>query len=189
MDDGDDWYGSGPHGPSWQEGAPCGGHGHDVCATADGAAWLESAAPAARAPGVLRCGTVFDVIGMPALFGRRVLARLWAAGSGCGPVAVHRGRILVFAAPGTAQRLPALLGWEEWARAVPPLLCYGTGDAVTVPSPYGPAGPAAPRWIVAPGTHAPWLPGAAVLLRACVRAARGAPAGTAAALVSAPVRP
>ncbi len=35
---------------------------------------------------------------------------------------------------------------------------------------------AAGRWIVAPDTREPWLPGASVLLWACVRAARGRPA-------------
>lgn len=112
--------------------------------TLAGADWLASASPhpdemhalwATRpaAPSVLPCGTAFDVINAPALFGRRMVDRLWSDGPGSGPVAAHRGRILLFAAPGTAQRLPALLGWEEWATAVPPLLCHGSGDAVTVP--------------------------------------------------------
>ncbi|AOP45723.1 bifunctional DNA primase/polymerase [Streptomyces lydicus] len=112
--------------------------------TLAGADWLATAAsrpdelhalwarqPAA--PSVLPCGTAFDVINAPALFGRRMVDRLWSDGPGSGPVAAHRGRLLLFAAPGTAQRLPALLVWEEWAAAVPPLLCHGTGDAVTVP--------------------------------------------------------
>ncbi|MDC7338859.1 bifunctional DNA primase/polymerase [Streptomyces lydicus] len=112
--------------------------------TLAGADWLASAAPrpdelhalwALRpaAPSVLPCGTAFDVINVPALFGRRMVDRLWSDGPGSGPVAAHRGRLLLFAAPGTAQRLPALLVWEEWAAAVPPLLYHGTGDAVTVP--------------------------------------------------------
>lgn len=104
--------------------------------TAAGAAWLAGAAPYPRstlaqweehptAPGVLPCGSAFDVVNVPALFGRRMLERLWAEGPGSGPVATHRGRMLLFAAPGTAQRLPSLLAWEEW----------GTG---------GSEGPAAP---------------------------------------------
>ncbi|MYT30554.1 MULTISPECIES: bifunctional DNA primase/polymerase [unclassified Streptomyces] len=112
--------------------------------TLAGADWLASTSPhpeglhrlwAERptAPSTLPCGTVFDVINAPALFGRRMVDRLWSAGPGSGPVAMHRGRILLFAAPGTAQRLPALLAWEEWGSAVPPLLCHGSGDAVTVP--------------------------------------------------------
>ncbi|MFI9046653.1 bifunctional DNA primase/polymerase [Streptomyces sp. NPDC053427] len=166
--------------------------------TLAGADWLASASPhpdtvqalwATRpaAPSVLPCGSVFDVINAPALFGRRMVDRLWSAGPGSGPVAAHRGRILLFAAPGTAQRLPSLLGWEEWARAVPPLLCHGSGDAVTVP-PLHPchasgadaegAGeavtPAVSRWLVAPDVRSPWLPGPDVLLWACVRAARWA---------------
>ncbi|MFE7664758.1 bifunctional DNA primase/polymerase [Streptomyces celluloflavus] len=186
--------------------------------TLAGADWLASASPyprsvhalwAARpaAPSVLPCGTAFDVINAPALFGRRMVDRLWSAGPGSGPVAAHRGRILLFAAPGTAQRLPALLAWEEWAAAVPPLLCHGTGDAVTVPPLY-PRGtadgadqgaadaPAGSRWLVAPDVRIPWLPGPDILLWACVRAARaaaatghGAEAGAEAGADSTPQRP
>lgn len=209
---------------------------HTAYVTPEGAAWLASASAfpssvealwSARptSPSVLPCGTVFDVVNLPALFGRRVLEQLWAAGPGSGPVAVHRGRVLLLAAPGTAQRLPSLLGWEEWGRAVPPMLCHGAGDAVTVPalyagattraSPYGPgyddaygdayddgyddacadayAEDSCPepegglsRWVVAPDTREPWLPGPDVLLWACVRAARPAPGTTASALVSTP---
>ncbi|PPS74351.1 MULTISPECIES: bifunctional DNA primase/polymerase [Streptomyces] len=222
--------------------------------TPDGAAWLASAGTYPRstlalweerphAPVVLPCGSVFDVVSAPAMFGRRMLDRLWDDGPGSGPVAEFRGRMLLFAAPGTAHRLPVLLEWEEWGtrdrgrdapearrtNAVPPLLCHGTGDAVTVPAPSertadpapsertiptdaarserttptdparserttpadpapseGPArtGPAptgttaparsASRWLVAPDTRQPWLPGPEVLLWAAVRAARSA---------------
>ncbi|WP_242440704.1 hypothetical protein [Streptomyces sp. CB02923] len=126
--------------------------------TLAGADWLASADPypesvharwAARpdAPSTLPCGTVFDVINAPALFGRDLVDRLWTAGPGSGPVATHRGRILLFAEPGTARRLPALLGWEEWSGSVPPLLCHGAGDAVTVPPlfPHRPPQPERPR--------------------------------------------
>ncbi|MFF9481195.1 bifunctional DNA primase/polymerase [Streptomyces sp. NPDC014733] len=157
--------------------------------TLAGADWLASAStrPGAvrtlwaqrpAAPSVLPCGTAFDVINAPALFGRRMVDRLWSDGPGSGPVAAHQGRILLFAAPGTAQRLPALLEWEEWAAAVPPLLCHGSGDAVTVPplhpgaDPADGAAPPATRWLVAPDVRSPWLPGPDVLLWACVRAAR-----------------
>ncbi|GAA3162218.1 bifunctional DNA primase/polymerase [Streptomyces virens] len=180
--------------------------------TPDGAAWLASAGTYPRstlslwgerpdAPVVLPCGVVFDVVSAPAIFGRRMLDRMWAEGPGSGPVAEFRGRMLLFAAPGTAQRLPALMEWEEWAgqgrdreRAgrtggVPPLLCHGTGDAVTVPAACPAASPAlssagaptetggsapAARWLVAPDTRHPWLPGPEVLLWAAVRAAREA---------------
>ncbi|MEU6470553.1 bifunctional DNA primase/polymerase [Streptomyces massasporeus] len=168
--------------------------------TPDGAAWLASAGTYPRstlalweerpdAPVVLPCGSVFDVVSAPAMFGRRMLDRLWDDGPGSGPVAQFRGRMLLFAAPGTAQRLPALLEWEEWSGrdgreatrtdAVPPLLCHGTGDAVTVPAPSESAPPATPvrsasRWLVAPDTRQPWLPGPEVLLWAAVRAARSA---------------
>ncbi|WTF14074.1 bifunctional DNA primase/polymerase [Streptomyces sp. NBC_00566] len=161
-----------------------------TAATAEGAAWLASAGTYPRstlafweerpgAPVVLPCGTVFDVVSAPAVFGRRMLDRLWEEGPGCGPVAVHRGRTLLFAAPGTAQRLPSLLAWEEWGprtHAVPPLLCHGTGDAVTVPALESDAvaAPAGSRWLVAPDTRHPWLPGPEVMLWAAVRAARAA---------------
>ncbi|WP_330175693.1 bifunctional DNA primase/polymerase [Streptomyces sp. NBC_01498] len=167
-------------------------HGHDRGAriTAAGAGWLASAGPYPRstlalwadrptAPGVLPCGTVFDVVNVPAVFGRRMLDRLWFEGPGSGPVATHRGRTMLFTLPGTAQRLPSLLSWEEWGRsapgdaapAVPPLICHGLGDAVTVPSLVHGTGPG-PRWVVAPDGRHPWLPGPEVLLWACVRASR-----------------
>jgi hypothetical protein len=170
-----------------------------ACLTQAGEAWLASASEYPRsmralwearpwAPAVLPCGRAFDVISMPALFGRRVLDELWASGPGCGPVAGFRGRTLLFAQPGAAPRLRTLLAWEEWARDVPPLLCHGRGDAVTVP-PVRRAvdqpepGPADGRWIVAPDSGQPWLPGAGGLLWACVRAARGAePVGAARAV-------
>ncbi|MEU3960604.1 hypothetical protein AB0F42_12395 [Streptomyces buecherae] len=66
--------------------------------------------------------------------------RLWCEGPGSGPVAVQRGRVLLFTRPGVAQRLPSLLTWEEWgAGVVPPLLCHGAGDAVTIPPLRAPA--------------------------------------------------
>lgn len=161
--------------------------------TVAGEAWLASASEYPRSvqalwrerPGaatVLPCGRTFDVISMPELFGRRVLEELWAAGPGCGPAASHRGRLLLFAQVGTAGRLRPLLSWEEWAAEVPSLLCHGAGDSVTVPpvqrplgaaeGPQDPGGPAVGRWIVAPDSREPWLPDAAILLRACVRTAR-----------------
>ncbi|MFC6985133.1 hypothetical protein [Streptomyces cirratus] len=90
--------------------------------THEGAAWLASACTHPRsaltvweerpaAPAVLPCGVAFDVVNVPLVLGRRMLDLLWAEGPGCGPAAVHRGRMLLFAAPGTAQRLPALLAW------------------------------------------------------------------------------
>lgn len=162
--------------------------------TSAGAAWLASAGTYPRsmlafwaerphAPVVLPCGSAFDVVSAPAIFGRRMLGRLWDEGPGSGPVAVFRGRMLMFAAPGTAQRLPSLLRWEEFGRTdgIPPLLCHGTGDAVTVPAPTpapaagrAPETPAGSRWLVAPDTRNPWLPGPEVLLWAAVRAARAA---------------
>ncbi|WP_206323368.1 bifunctional DNA primase/polymerase [Streptomyces sp. HNM0574] len=164
--------------------------------TPAGADWLASASVFPRsvhalwrlrpgAPGVLPCGRAFDVVSVAPVFGRRLLDRLWSAGPGSGPVATHRGRMLLFAEPGTAHRLPALLDWEEWrtprpgpatpgsASGLASLLCHGRGDAVTVPSPLPPEdpGPASgSRWLVAPDVRHPWLPGAEALLRACLRA-------------------
>ncbi|WP_329420831.1 bifunctional DNA primase/polymerase [Streptomyces sp. NBC_01268] len=154
--------------------------------TEEGATWLASAIAEPRSllalweehpatAAVLPCGTAFDVVNVEPIFGRRMLDRLWAEGPGSGPVATHRGRMLLFAAPGTAQRLPSLLDWEEWGQAVPRPLCHGTGDAVTIP-PLAPRDSAGPRWLVAPDTRSPWLPGPEVLLWACVRAARAASA-------------
>ncbi|OQR64934.1 hypothetical protein B6E66_06140 [Streptomyces maremycinicus] len=162
--------------------------------TPDGAAWLASAgtyprstlafwAERPQAPVVLPCGSAFDIVSAPAMFGRLMLDRLWSEGPGCGPVAAFRGRTLLFAAPGTAQRLPSLLEWEEWSAegrrdgrtaTVPPLLCHGTGDAVTVPALTPTAEGASTRWMVAPDTRHPWLPGPEILLWAAVRAARSA---------------
>jgi hypothetical protein len=171
---------------------------HTSYVTPEGAAWLASASAFPRSvealwsvrpmsPSVLPCGTAFDVVNLSALFGRRVLEQLWTAGPGSGPVAVHRDRVLLLVSPGTAQRLPALVGWEEWAAAIPPMLCHGVGDAVTVPPLHGPArDDALSRWVVAPDTREPWLPGAGVLLWACLRAARAIPPATVPALVSTP---
>ncbi|MFJ7235730.1 bifunctional DNA primase/polymerase [Streptomyces olivaceus] len=167
-------------------------HASDV--TSDGAAWLASAGAYPRstlafweerpeAPVVLPCGSAFDVVSAPAIFGRRMLDRMWMEGPGSGPVAELRGRMLLFTAPGTAQRLPSLLEWEEWSARgrdggrtgeVPPLLCHGAGDAVTVPAPAGVPVRSGSRWLVAPDTRQPWLPGPEILLWAAVRAARAA---------------
>ncbi|WP_228386622.1 bifunctional DNA primase/polymerase [Streptomyces katsurahamanus] len=167
--------------------APFDDERHDpaVRSAAPGAQWLASAGTYPRstlalwetrptAPAVLPCGSVFDVVGVPAVFGRHMLDRLWEEGPGSGPVALHRGRMLIFATPGAATRLPALLEWEEWGGSVPPLRCHGNGDAVTVPPPAGGERSATTgsRWLMAPDTRHPWLPGPEVLLWACVRAAR-----------------
>lgn len=181
--------------------------------TSEGAVWLASAGTYPRstlslwaerptAPLVLPCGTAFDVVSAPAVFGRRMLDRLWDDGPGSGPVAAYRGRILLFAALGTAQRLPSLLRWEEWGSAgeggqdgeggaghrhsIPPFLCHGRGDAVTVPplvtdEPGHGEAKGDPRpeshWVVAPDTSRPWLPGPEILLWATVRAARATASG------------
>jgi hypothetical protein len=162
-------------------------------ATAEGAAWLASASAFPRsvqalwsarpgAPGVLPCGTAFDVVNLPEVFGRRVLEQLRSGGAGTGPAAVHQGRALLLASVGTAQRLPALLEWEEWGPRVPPMLCHGAGDAVTVPPLLPGRGPGSgrSRWLFAPASARPWLPGPEVLLWACVRAVRAVPAPRAA---------
>ncbi|MFH8472918.1 bifunctional DNA primase/polymerase [Streptomyces sp. NPDC018000] len=200
-------HGDGPH------------HGADIFAllrdraanrtaqvTAAGAAWLAGAAAYPHStlaqweahpssPVVLPCGSAFDVVNVPTVFGRRMLEHLWTDGPGSGPVVTHRGRMLLFASPGTAQRLPSLLDWEEWgggleprtgtdARGpgggkVPSLLCHGTGDAVTVPPLTCASSTPGPRWVVAPDTRSPWLPGPDVLLWACVRVTRSTPSSAA----------
>ncbi|MER6910666.1 bifunctional DNA primase/polymerase [Streptomyces sp. NPDC000594] len=167
-------------------GSPRPGGGRSAEVTPAGLEWLASAGTYPRAlrahweaepaaPAVLPCGSVFDVVSVDTVFGRQMLDRLWDEGPGSGPVAAHRARTLLFTAPGTAARLPALLAWEEWGDSVPPPLCHGTGDAITVP-PVTPGDGGAPgyRWLVAPDARHPWLPGPEVLLWACVRAARGA---------------
>lgn len=98
--------------------------------TAAGAAWLAGAAPYPRstlaqweehptAPGVLPCGSAFDVVNVPALFGRRMLERLWAEGPGSGPVATHRGRMLLFAAPERPSGCPRCSPGRSGEPAVP----------------------------------------------------------------------
>ncbi|QPP10909.1 hypothetical protein G4Z16_22370 [Streptomyces bathyalis] len=183
------------------------------CVTQAGADWLASACtlPASvhalwlhrpGSPSVLPCGTAFDGVSAAPLTGRLILEQLWSSGPGSGPVAVHRGRLLLFAAPGTAQRLAALLSWGEWrtggrwaggspAETFPSLLCLGLGDSVTIPAlhcehqpehedGHTPVGAHArkagqSRWLVAPDVRHPWLPGPEVLLRACVRPRRRRP--------------
>jgi hypothetical protein len=170
------------------------------CVTRAGADWLASACTLTASvhalwlhrpasPSVLPCGTAFDVVSAPPLPGRLILERLWSSGPGSGPVAVHRGRVLLFATAGTAQRLPALLAWEEWrssregavAETFPSLICLGRGDSVTIPAlhpGHEEHAPGASRWLVAPDVRRPWLPGPGVLLRACLRlgaARRGPP--------------
>ncbi|MFD3871360.1 bifunctional DNA primase/polymerase [Streptomyces sp. NPDC058623] len=151
--------------------------------TPQGAAWLASASARPEhtlaawlarptTPAALPCGTAFDVVNVPLVRGRRMLDLLWERGSGSGPAAVHRGRMLLFATPGTAQRLPALLAWEEWSPAAPAPLCHGLGDAVTVPPLAAVPGPS--RWLVAPDRRLPRLPGPDALLWAFLHAGRGA---------------
>ncbi|MFC7218452.1 bifunctional DNA primase/polymerase [Streptomyces polyrhachis] len=171
--------------------------GDSAVVTRAGADWLASASPFPRsvlalwrarpqAPSALPCGTAFDVVSLPPVLGRAVLEQLWTPRAGApgasGPAAVVRGRTLLFAAPGTAARLPSLLAWGQWAALSAPSalpdppgaapLCFGPGDAVTIPPlRMPPAGPRpGPRWLLAPQVRHPWLPGARALLRACVRA-------------------
>lgn len=142
---------------------------HAQYVTPDGAEWLASASSFPRsvralwsarptAPTVLPCGTAFDVVNLPALFGRRVLEQLWSAGPGSGPTAECRGRILLLVAPGAAQRLPSLLSWEEWGRPVPSLLCHGEGDSVALPRPTPTAPPPGPAGSSPPTPTAPGSP-------------------------------
>ncbi|MET7326051.1 hypothetical protein ABZW13_36640, partial [Streptomyces sp. NPDC005549] len=54
------------------------------------------------------------------------------------------------------------------------LLGPGAGDGVPVPAPGGAPPRSGSRWLVAPDTRQPWLPGPEILLWAAVRAARAA---------------
>lgn len=161
---------------------------HSSLVTPAGARWLASACALPRSvhalwsarpgrPSVLPCGTTFDVISAPPVFGRRLVEQLWRTTPGSGPVAAHLDRVLVFAEPGTADRLRTLLRWEEWAGRqprIPHLLHHGLGDAVTVPAVLAPPQTGtSSRWLVAPGSTSPWLPGAQTLLWCGMRAARG----------------
>ncbi|GAA3061817.1 hypothetical protein GCM10020000_51340 [Streptomyces olivoverticillatus] len=153
-------------------------HTHTAaCVTPAGADWLASASRFPRSVQalwsdnptaclVLPCGSAFDVISAPP---RCSAAGCWTA---CGPRAPAPARSPPSAAgcwssppPGTAQRLPALLGWEEWAgrgEDLPPLLCHGVGDAVTVPAlcPPGESEPSPPPHPLAgrPGGPPPLAP-------------------------------
>ncbi|WP_240658157.1 bifunctional DNA primase/polymerase, partial [Streptomyces populi] len=155
-----------PHGP----GAKSPGWLDASGVTSEGAAWLASAGTYPRstltlwrerpdAPVVLLCGSAFDVVSTSALFGRRMLDRLWDEGPGSGPVAAYRGRILLFAAPGTAQRLPSLMEWEEWG-AGPSARREDTAghtgpEAVAVPGTVAGQGPLmGPGALVGPGAVA-----------------------------------
>ncbi|WP_070197225.1 hypothetical protein [Streptomyces oceani] len=102
---------------------------HSDSVTPAGADWLASASRFPRSvhalwalrptePSVLPCGSAFDVVSAPLAWGRLLLDQLTSAGPGSGPTAVHRGRVLLLTAVGTADRLPMLLTWDEW-RAVP----------------------------------------------------------------------
>lgn len=127
--------------------------------TPAGADWLASASASPRgvqalwagdptAAVTLPCGTAFDVISMDALFGRRVVGRLWTDGPGTGPVAARGGRVMLFATPGTAQRLAgaARLGGVGCDRSPAALLRAGRrGDrAAAVPAGPRSAGGGAP---------------------------------------------
>jgi hypothetical protein len=157
---------------------------HSQTVTPEGTSWLASSSASPRstqalwadrpsAPMVLPCGGVFDAVSLSVLPGRQVLEQLWTSGPGSGPAATHRGRVLLLTAPGTALRLPSLTAWEEWSSSVPPVLCHGPGDAITVPplSPGRAPAPSSTRWLVAPATRDPWLPSADVILWACLRTA------------------
>lgn len=138
--------------------------------TPQGAAWLASASAHPRRtlalwearpglPATLPCGNAFDVVNVPLVLGRRVLDLLWAEGPGSGPVAVHRGRMLLFAAPGTAHRLPALLAWEEWGPPAAPRRPCATAAATPSPCRRWPPSPArrGGSWPPMPGS--PGSPG------------------------------
>ncbi|MGW4805359.1 bifunctional DNA primase/polymerase [Kitasatospora sp. NPDC004272] len=120
-------------------------------AIAPGAAPAELAARCpADAPLLLPTGHQFDVLDVPAQPGLQALVRLERMGTQVGPVlASPAGRLLLFVAPGTAERLPDLLYRMGWDDASLDLACHGLGSYLAAPpTPLGPLGPM--RWLRRP---------------------------------------
>ncbi|MFD7728802.1 bifunctional DNA primase/polymerase [Kitasatospora phosalacinea] len=113
------------------------------------AAELAARCPA-DAPLLLPTGHRFDVLDVPAQPGLQALVRLERMGTQVGPVlASPAGRLLLFVAPGTAERLPDLLYRMGWDDASLDLTCHGLGSYLAAPpTPLGPLGPM--RWLRRP---------------------------------------
>ncbi len=120
-----------------------------VVAPGASAAELAARCPA-DAPLLLPTGHRFDVLDVPAQPGLQALVRLERMGTQVGPVlASPAGRLLLFVAPGTAERLPDLLYRMGWDDASLDLACHGLGSYLAAPpTPLGPLGPM--RWLRRP---------------------------------------
>jgi hypothetical protein len=110
------------------------------------AAWSEVPGAAVLLP----VGRSFDVIEVAEPVGRRALVRLERMGLPVGPVVVTpHGRAQFFVAPGTTDRLPALLYRMGWDYARLDLHGLGEGRYVTAP-PSDLAGLGPVRWMRPP---------------------------------------
>ncbi|MCX5207426.1 SCO3374 family protein [Streptomyces sp. NBC_00237] len=87
-----------------------------------------------RAPGepvLLRTGTHFDVLELPAEAGHAVLRRIGPTG----PVALLGRRMRLLLAAGSAEEVPSLLDWLEWGSVALDLRATGTGGLIAAPAP------------------------------------------------------
>ena len=101
--------------------------------------WPTVPASTPGSPVRLRTGLRFDVLDVPLEAGRAALRHL-ADGS---PVAVRGDRMRLLVAAGSAEELPGILEWLEWASLPLDLRAIGTDGSMTAPSPPG-ATPSAP---------------------------------------------
>ncbi|WP_202515157.1 SCO3374 family protein [Streptomyces sp. SID161] len=98
----------------------------------------------------LLTGVRFDVLDMPAEAGAHALRHL-APGS---PVVLRGDRMELLVAPGSAEELPGLLDWLEWAAVPLDLRALGQGDTLEAPPPPAGAtaqGAVAGVWLRPPG--------------------------------------
>ncbi|MEW2128828.1 SCO3374 family protein [Streptomyces sp. NPDC005435] len=96
--------------------------------------WYEGVLGWPTAPGTplrLVTGVRFDVLDVPAGAGTAALRHL---GPGS-PVALCGGRMLLLVAAGSAEELPGLLEWLEWAPLPLDLRALGAGGLMTAPEP------------------------------------------------------
>nr|WP_234436071.1 SCO3374 family protein [Streptomyces sp. NRRL S-813] len=131
--------------------------------------WYENELGWATVPGTplrLVVGRRFDVLDVPVEAGRAALRHLGPAS----PVAVHRDRMRLLVAAGSAEELPGLLEWLEWSAVDLDLVALGAGALMEAPQPpfAGQAGARLPGTL--PGARPPargrsGSQGAAVWLR------------------------
>ncbi|MEU3528024.1 SCO3374 family protein [Streptomyces sp. NPDC038707] len=137
-------------------GAPApGGPGTGLGPEAGARHWYENELGWPTVPGRplrLVTGVRFDVLEVPAEAGARALRHL-APGS---PVILRGDRMELLLAPGSAEELPGLLEWLEWAPVTLDLRALGPGGTLAAPAPAGPAGTGSRRAVSAQGA-AVWL--------------------------------